>query len=94
MYVFNHNNELISVDYLLFITPKDTTFFSGVNTQILYGDDILVPMSDIMKLKNNILTQIIIVPKDTTLKDIYLAPKNPDYFKRFLPLITYIATKQ
>lgn len=87
-YVYR-NGELIPIDGMYFITKKDTISFISKNTLALYGEDLLMPTAKIGVLKNHSINEVVIVPRDTVIGDIYCNMISKNYFKRFLPLVPY-----
>lgn len=89
-YVFV-NGKNINVAHVFFITAKDTVGFMSEGTKEKYGEELLLPTSKLGKLKKDLLTQIVFIPKDKS--DVFTynkdAIKNRNYFSRFLPLVPY-----
>lgn len=92
-FVFVGHENLLT-KYILFITKTDTAYFSSINTLKMFGEDILIPVANgMLILKKDPITKIIIVPRDENKSDMYFIPMQPNYFQRFLPLLSYYVTK-
>ena len=78
--VFRNDTQLV-IEHLIFITKKDTIYFSSVGTLQAYGEDILIPsVVAYGKLKKNNLVKVVMIPRGHYVEITEHTPVNNDYF--------------